>query len=440
MGRQSKRFFGSRWARVLIRYFPDRELILRTDAKMWFLKISHRTQLIALGLIILLSGWGIFSSFSYFINDKIIEAKDNEILNTRLVYRNLLSEISNYQGKFAALTQELEKNHGLMLNLVEKNATLQQNLMSAESKLVSSKQQRDEIAAAKDDLKFRLSSIEKSMRNLNTRNFELKGNLSSVTGNLETVLAERNEARSLGDRLTKQVIELNKTINNLNESEKDVVARLTRKTSDEISNLERFINRTGLKPNKLVAKMEKEATKKGQGGPFVELGPDPEPGEFLKASISNLDNRVARLQNLKNLVAVMPLSAPMDYFTISSHFGKRKDPINRRWAMHYGLDLVGAIGSRVYATAPGTVVRAGYKGKFGKFIEVDHGLGFKTRYGHLNKILVKRGQKVDYRKKIGLLGNTGRSTGPHLHYEVLHNSKPRNPWRFIKAGRYVYKN
>ena len=439
MSRKGKKLFGPRWAGFLARCFPDRELILRTDVKMWFLKISHKTQLTALGLIILLSGWGIFSSFSYFINDKIIEAKDNEILNTRLVYRNLLSEISTYQGKFAALTQELEKNHGLMLNLVEKNATLQQNLMSAESKLMSSKQQRDEIAAAKDDLKFRLSSIEKSMRNLNTRNFELKGNLSSVTGNLESALAERNQARSLGDRLTQQVEDLKKTINNLNESEKNVVARLTRKTSDEISNLETFINRTGLKADKLVAKMEKDANKKGQGGPFVELRADTEPGEFLKASINNLDNRVARLENLKDLVAVMPLAAPMDYFSISSHYGKRRDPINRRWAMHYGLDLVGAIGTRVYVTAPGTVVRAGFKGKFGRFIEVDHGLGFKTRYGHLNKILVKRGQKVNYRQKIGLLGNTGRSTGPHLHYEVLHNSKPRNPWRFIKAGRYVYK-
>ncbi len=439
MAHKGKGLFGPRWAVFLTHYFPDRELLIRTDVKVWFIKISHRSQLTALGLVLLLSGWGIFSSFSFFINDKIIEAKDNEILNTRLVYRNLLSEISNYQGKFAALTQELEKNHGLMLNLVEKNATLQQNLMSAESKLISSKQQRDEIAVAKDDLKHRLSSIEKSMRNLNTRNFELKGNLSSVTGSLESALAERNEARSLGNRLAKKVADLNKTITNLNESEKNVVARLTRKTSDEISNLKIFINRTGLRAGKLVAKIEKEAAARGQGGPFVEVSPDAEPGEFLKASISNLDHRVARLQNLRELVAIMPLAAPMDYFSISSHFGKRKDPINRRWAMHYGLDLVGAIGTRVYVTAPGKVVKAGIKGKFGKFIEVDHGRGFKTRYGHLNKILVKRGQKVEYRQKIGLLGNTGRSTGPHLHYEVLHNGNPRNPWRFIKAGRYVYK-
>ena len=73
-------------------------------------------------------------------------------------------------------------------------------------------------------------------------------------------------------------------------------------------------------------------------------------------------------------------------------------------------------------------------------MEIDHGEGFKTRYGHLQKILVKRGQIVKYRQKIGLLGSTGRSTGPHLHYEVVHNGKSLNPWKFIKAGRYVYKN
>ena len=196
MSRKGKRLFGLRWAGFLTRRFPDRELILRTDVKMWFLKISHKIQLTALGLIILLSGWGIFSRPSVFSSMTRSLKPRTIIPNTRLVYRNLLSEISNYQGKFAALTQELEKNHGLMLNLVGENATLQQNLMSAESKLMSSKQQRDEIAAAKDDLKFRLSSIEKSMRNLNTRNFELKGNLSSVTGNLESALAERNQARS----------------------------------------------------------------------------------------------------------------------------------------------------------------------------------------------------------------------------------------------------
>ena len=107
--------------------------------------------------------------------------------------------------------------------------------------------------------------------------------------------------------------------------------------------------------------------------------------------------------------------------------------------MHMGLDFGGIKNSRVYATAPGKVIFAGRNGKYGKLIEIDHGLGFKTKYGHLNKILVKRGQKVTNRAKIGLMGSTGRSTGPHLHYEILVKGKHQNPWPFIKAGRYVYK-
>jgi len=439
MRQKSRTRFAWRWTRLLSRYFPDRELLLRTDGKVWFVKISHRVQLAMLGGVLLLSGWGIFSSFSFFINDKIIEAKDSEILNGRLVYRSLLSEVSDYQSKFATLTQELEKNHGLMLNLVEKNATLQQNLLATESQLVSSKQRQDQIAAAKDDLKSKLSGIEQAMRKLNTRNFELKGNLSSVTGKLESALVERNEARALSDRLSSQVSDLKEELHNLNESEKNVVARLTKDASQEIDALETFINRTGLKAEKLVAVKPQGASKEGQGGPFVELKPELEPSEFLKASITNLDNRLDRLQRLKDLVGVMPLAAPMDYFSITSHYGKRRDPINKRWAMHYGLDITGPLKFSIYVTAPGKVVKAGHKGKYGKFIEVDHGQGFRTRYGHLHKILVKRGQKVEYRQKIGLLGNTGRSTGRHLHYEIVHNGKPRNPWRFIKAGRYVYK-
>ena len=115
-----------------------------------------------------------------------------------------------------------------------------------------------------------------------------------------------------------------------------------------------------------------------------------------------------------------PLSPPLDQYSVSSHFGKRRDPINRRWAMHYGIDLGGVLRTSVYATAPGVVRYAGRKGKYGRLVEINHGKGFRTRYGHLHKILVKRGQKVDYRTKIGLLGNSGRSTGTHLHYEIIH--------------------
>jgi murein DD-endopeptidase MepM/ murein hydrolase activator NlpD len=93
----------------------------------------------------------------------------------------------------------------------------------------------------------------------------------------------------------------------------------------------------------------------------------------------------------------------------------------------------------VYATAPGVVTVASAQNDYGRLVEIDHGMGFKTRYAHLNKILVRVGQKVEYRDNIGLLGNSGRSTGPHLHYEIAHNGRPVDPMRFLKAGKYVYK-
>ena len=450
-----------RLKRLFDAYLPDRELIMRTDGKVWFVKISKKIQIAGFILIIVTSGWGIFSSFSFFVSGKVIEAKEMEILKTRIVYRGLLSEISNYQSKFTILTDDLEKNHESMLGLVEKNANLQQNLSTAKSKLlsskrlfktelvsskrqyetelVSSKRRQDEIAAVKGKLKAKLKDIEQRMRSLNSHNFKLKGNLSSISGSLESALAERNSALMLNERLNERTSELSKNLENLQNSEKNVIARLTLTTVDEIGVLEKFISRTGIQPKQLITGKKRTSTL-GQGGPFLEVRQGNEPGAFLKSSIDILGARLDRLSKLKRLVGVIPFSPPLEHFSISSHFGKRRDPINRRWAMHYGLDLTGFKKANVYATSPGKVVKSGHKGKYGKFIEIDHGGGFKTRYGHLYKTLVKRGQEVNFRQKIGLLGNSGRSTGSHLHYEVTHNGKQKNPWRFIKAGKYVYKN
>ena len=443
------KYLGRRLRRLSSSYLPHRELTLRTDGKVKFLKVSKKVQILGLLFVLIISGWGMFASVSYFIGEKVIEAKEMEILKNRLVYRSLLSEISNYQNKFTVLTNDLEKNHGLMLGLVEKNAVLQQNLLSVESKLVSSKRQFEsklvsskrrqaEIATVKDDLKAKLQDIEKRMRSLNTYNFQLKGNLSTVSGSLESALTERNSTLVLNERLKERIAELKQNLSSLVSSEKDIVARLTRSASEEIDALEHFISRTGIKPRELIAS-KINIPENGQGGPFVELDERSNTGGILKASLDNLDVRMERLSTLKKLVGLMPLSAPMDHFSVTSHFEKRRDPINKRWAMHYGLDLGGFKKSIVFSTAPGKVLKSGHMRKYGKFVELDHGSGFKTRYGHLHRILVKRGQKVEFRHKIGLLGNTGRSTGTHLHYEILHNGKPRNPWRFIKAGRYVYK-
>jgi len=136
-------------SRVLKRYFPEREFILRTEGRVVYLRISRGIQFAVLALIFAGVGWSAFSSIGLFASERIIEAKDLSILNARLVYRNLLSDVSQYQERFTTLTNELQKNHVLVLGLVQNNSSLQQNLKSAESRLQSQRRQESNILAAR---------------------------------------------------------------------------------------------------------------------------------------------------------------------------------------------------------------------------------------------------------------------------------------------------
>jgi murein DD-endopeptidase MepM/ murein hydrolase activator NlpD len=121
---------------------------------------------------------------------------------------------------------------------------------------------------------------------------------------------------------------------------------------------------------------------------------------------------------------------------ISSGFGMRADPWTGAPEFHVGIDLPGPVGAPVYATAPGVVTYAGGSTGYGNLITIDHGYGLSTRYSHLYKILVKLGESVTLHEEIGLMGNTGWSTGPHLLYETRVDGQPENPLNFIKVNPY----
>ena len=126
-------------------------------------------------------------------------------------------------------------------------------------------------------------------------------------------------------------------------------------------------------------------------------------------------------------MAKIPLSLPIHDYRVTSGFGPRLDPFKKRAAFHAGVDFGTATGTPVYATLSGTVTRSGYKGPYGLVVEIDHGNGFRSRYGHLARSRVRRGQAVEFQQHIADAGNSGRSTGPHLHYEVWYEGKVRDP-------------
>ena len=171
-----------------------------------------------------------------------------------------------------------------------------------------------------------------------------------------------------------------------------------------------------------------ESSDTAQGGPLDLFDESRIPAEFLAIA----DNLLA-LNNLENLLSELPQTLPAADYYISSSFGLRKDPMNGRRAFHKGVDLAGWHKTEIFAPADGTVLRAGRNGGYGNFIELQHKNGFVTRFGHLNKIKVKKGQTVTKDDVIGLMGSTGRSTSTHLHYEVLVNGKHVNPVKITKA-------
>lgn len=264
--------------------------------------------------------------------------------------------------------------------------------------------------------------------------------------------ADREQTVAQREELKDKLRNLELTLAVLQVSQEKVMAQVAVRAEGRISQVLKIVEMTGVglerfikadrKKRKLskVDNPENDATLSGQGGPFV--GAEVKTAgqrDPLRAKVAALHGRMGRWDRLEALMQSMPMAAPVDHYRLTSTFGPRKDPVNGRWARHYGIDLANHANSPVVAPAAGTVVFAGRNGRYGRFIEIDHGFGMRTRYGHLRKMLVKKGDRVEFRQQIAKLGSSGRSTGPHLHYEVLVDGKPKDALKFIKAGKYFFK-
>jgi murein DD-endopeptidase MepM/ murein hydrolase activator NlpD len=185
------------------------------------------------------------------------------------------------------------------------------------------------------------------------------------------------------------------------------------------------VRRLGLDPSRLQT---------GTGGPF-------EPVETVRPADPNfkaLFNSWTKLDQLEQGTVAIPSTEPVRGTNFTSGYGVRSDPFRGRAAMHAGIDLAGPIGTPIYATADALVGRSEYNnGGYGNLVELEHGHGIQTRYGHLSKSLVTAGQRVKRGDMIGLMGSTGRSTGSHLHYEVRIDGKAVNPVPFLQSTSYL---
>ena len=245
--------------------------------------------------------------------------------------------------------------------------------------------------------------------------------------------AETPMRESIGDRSDRLFSRITLSLKNIERAQKSRIQDLTAQTSETADEIAAIVERTGLDVDTDPSETAEVAPAQDDtavGGPYVA----PETAEDFDNSLVALDSALVRLEHMRGEVKKLPFSNPSPASDITSRFGNRVDPFLGRLALHAGIDFRTATGTRIAATAPGTVVSAGRSGGYGNMVEVDHGSGVSTRYAHLSGILVKVGDHVNAGEAIALTGSTGRSTGPHLHYEVRLNGQAVDPMHFLMAG------
>ncbi|MDR7224145.1 peptidoglycan DD-metalloendopeptidase family protein [Aminobacter aminovorans] len=232
------------------------------------------------------------------------------------------------------------------------------------------------------------------------------------------------DGESRADRADKLFVAINKSLRSIEDDQAKRIDALADNAYQTAGAITDTLENAGLP-------VSTDFGKSGVGGPLVPLD---NPMAF-DSKVKELDEALDTLDRLKTEARKLPLANPAAGRSISSTFGVRTDPLIGTPALHSGMDFRAPYGSPARATAAGTVTKAGWNGGYGRMVEIDHGGGFTTRYAHLSKILVAPDQQIAVGDEIGEVGSSGRSTGPHLHYEVRRDGEAVDPLRFIKTGK-----
>ena len=282
-----------------------------------------------------------------------------------------------------------------------------------------------------DDLPFKADKPRPDGFELRGRSTERSQPLRSGSLSLEPdrIVAEAADA----DMPTTARIELiAASLDRIERRQVTALAALAAPAKRKAEQLESVIAATGLSPARL---KPPASAKPAVGGPFIPADVDGK-GSAFERQLASVQGAFASLDRIRRVLPYVPVRKPLSgHLEITSTFGYRSDPFLGRPALHSGLDMRAETGTPARATAGGKVVTAGWTGGYGNMVEIEHGNGLSTRYGHLSAIAVTDGQTVKAGDVIGRVGSTGRSTGPHLHYEVRIDDQATDPSRFVKAAK-----
>ena len=363
-----------------------------------------------------------------------------QVAKMRTVIEASKAERDEVDKARAQLNQRLVDVERELAETKAAKADIESQMAALDQRYTTTQGERDALAQAKAELESNIVDLNQEKVRTAEYHEGLKNRVASLDEALSQAIDKNTELDSQRDYLERRVGGLEQRLVDLRDAGQSVIGRLSEQTQLSLDMIEKTVEMTGLDVGTLLEGSADGTL--GQGGPFVPADNDAatfEPSIQLEASVTNLDQQLHRWTALQDIVRSLPLMAPLDQYRISSRYGKRRDPVNGRTAKHAGTDFAGPVGTSIFATAPAKVVFAGWRGRYGRTVEIDHGYGIHTRYGHMRKILVKVGQIIGHREMIGKVGSSGRSTGPHVHYEVRFKGQAQNPMKFLKAGNHVFK-
>ena len=385
-------------------FFSEKEVIIRHGAQTKVFKVSVKMQWLLFLVLLIVGMWTAYSYQMYSVSDRIISYQEKKLGETRSAYVDLMSDFVAVHNNISSMVDTLSSDSEPAANNVEdylkKAEVIEEKIRQITSgeDWIDSKD-LDEKSALRDAVLHRDMALEE------------KKLLEAKVEQLEAAIAA----------LTAFEIDILKKVENISSKEMDKV-----KTSVAIVNNE--LKKRGKYYNPLA-----NSKKDNKGGVYVPDKLSEKAAPELVSQAEKTYDVLADSAYYDEVLRRIPLGKPVWTYWLTSPFGKRSDPFNTKSSVHKGVDLAANRGNKIKTMADGKVVKAGVMNGYGKVIEIDHGNGFKTKYAHLNAMYVNSGDKVVRGQAIGEVGSSGRSTGPHLHYEVLYEGVNMDPMVFIKA-------
>ena len=435
----------------LERWFPEQRLFLKSDSETRFIRLRPVTQAVAVVGSGLLVAWTIIASAILLMDSIGAGSAREQAQLAGIVYEQRLNTLSQdrdlraeeavrAQERFNLALAQVSDMQSRLLASDDRGKELETGIEVIQKTLRRTISERDDARGEVARVTLALAEQTGSSRTDDGRARDIEATLRILTDTLGDTAQERDanfaDAALARDEAAETALEMR-----LMEERNDAIfTQLEDAVTVSMDPLDKMFKSVGLSPDSVLAQVRRGYS--GQGGPLTPISLSTMGGGAPSAEETRANGILAGLDNMnlyRIAVSKTPFALPLKTsFRYTSGFGMRNDPKGAGRRMHEGTDFAGAYGSPIYATADGVVIHAGPENGYGNLIKIQHAFGIETRYGHLSKIRVNVGDRVSRGDRIGDMGNSGRSTGTHLHYEVRLSGTAINPMTYIKAARDVF--